>query len=116
MRDFNFQEPAPQVRYCADCGKQINPRAEICPYCGVRQYSVPTKPAYRYTPNRIVAGLLAILLVGGFGAHKFYMGQAGKGLLYLCTCWLFIPFIVAFFEGIRFLLMADDDFEAQYWH
>ena len=63
-------------------------------------------------PNRIVAGLLAILLVGGFGAHKFYMGQAGKGLLYLCTFWLFI----AFFEDIRYLLMSDDDFEEQYWH
>ena len=56
------------------------------------------------------------MIVGGFGAHKFYMGQAGKGLLYLCTCFLFIPFIIAFFEGIRYLLMSDDAFEAQYWH
>ena len=47
VRNFTFQEPTPQARYCADCGKQINPRAEICPHCGVRQYSGPTKPAYR---------------------------------------------------------------------
>jgi TM2 domain-containing membrane protein YozV len=116
MREFGFQEAAPAVRYCADCGKQIHPRAEICPNCGVRQHSARATERYRYTPNRIIAGLLAILLVGGFGAHKFYMGQAGKGLLYLFTSWLFFPFIIAFLEGIRYLLMSDEDFEEQYWH
>lgn len=26
-----------QKKFCADCGSQINPKAEICPHCGVRQ-------------------------------------------------------------------------------
>jgi TM2 domain-containing membrane protein YozV len=44
-----------------------------------------------------VAVLLAIFLVG-FGAHRFYMGEIGMGVLYLVFCWTFIPGIVAFVE------------------
>ena len=35
--------------------------------------------------NRVAAGVLAILL-GGIGAHKFYLGQSGQGILYLLFC------------------------------
>lgn len=120
MRENNFQEPAPlPVRYCADCGSQINPRAEICPKCGVRQFSPnvqPTRREKRYQPNRVVAGLLAILLLGGFGAHKFYMGNTKSGLMFLFFFWTFFPFIIAFFQGMYYLLMSDEAFEEKYWH
>jgi TM2 domain-containing membrane protein YozV len=115
MAEFGGSEgTALPVRYCADCGSKINPKAEICPHCGVRQ--TPPRAAFRYRPNRIVAGLLAILILGGFGAHKFYMGRAGAGLLYLIFSWTFIPFGVAFVEGIIYLLMTDEAFEKKYWH
>ncbi len=45
----------------------------------------------------VVAILLAFFL-GSFGAHKFYMGETGWGILYLCFCWTFIPHIVSFVE------------------
>jgi len=48
--------------------------------------------------------------LGGFGAHKFYMGSWGWGIVYLVTCWLYIPFIVALVEWIRYVLMSDDEF------
>jgi len=48
--------------------------------------------------------------LGGFGAHKFYMGSWGWGIVYLLTCWLYIPFIVALVEWIRYVLMTDDEF------
>lgn len=36
---------APDMKYCADCGKQIVRRAEICPHCGCRQFPpVPQNP------------------------------------------------------------------------
>ena len=50
------------------------------------------------------------IFLGGFGAHKFYMGSWGWGIVYLLTCWLYIPFIVAFVEWIRYVLMSDDEF------
>ncbi len=34
--------------------------------------------------------------LGSFGAHKFYLDQAGKGVLYLLFCWTCIPGILAF--------------------
>lgn len=45
-----------------------------------------------------VAIVLAILL-GHFGAHKFYLGQPGLGVLYLLFCWTFIPSLVALIEA-----------------
>ncbi len=48
--------------------------------------------------------------LGGFGAHKFYMGSWGWGIVYLFTFWLYIPFIIALVEWIRYVLMTDDEF------
>jgi hypothetical protein len=38
------------------------------------------------------------LFLGGLGAHKFYMGETGLGILYLVFFWTGIPSIVAFIE------------------
>ena len=59
--------------------------------------------------SKPVATLLGIFL-GGFGAHKFYMGSWGWGIVYLLTFWLWIPFIVAAVEWIHYVLMTDDEF------
>ncbi len=44
------------------------------------------------------AVLLAIFL-GGLGAHKFYLGKIGQGIIYLLFSWTFIPGIVALIEA-----------------
>lgn len=49
--------------------------------------------------NKIVYILLAILL-GDIGAHKFYCGKIGMGILYLAFCWTMIPGIAGLIEGI----------------
>lgn len=41
------------------------------------------------------------------------MGAWGWGLVYLLTCWLYIPFIVALVEKVRYVLMTDDGFHDQ---
>ncbi len=38
--------------------------------------------------SRTVALLLCMFL-GGYGAHRFYVGKVGSGLLWLCTAGLF---------------------------
>ena len=65
------------------------------------------------TKNKVTAGLLAIFL-GGFGAHKFYLGRKGKGFLYLLFFWTYIPAIVGFIEGIMYLIASDEDFYRKY--
>lgn len=44
--------------------------------------------------NFATAFLLCFFL-GGFGAHKFYLDEAGKGVLYLVFCWTAIPGLLA---------------------
>jgi TM2 domain-containing membrane protein YozV len=102
-------------KYCKDCGQLINEKAEICPKCGVRQAPAPlsfgsSAPNGR---NRILAALLAFFL-GGFGVHKFYLGQIGLGILYLLFCWTLIPVIVALIEFLIFLFMSDEEFNRKY--
>jgi TM2 domain-containing membrane protein YozV len=100
--------------FCRDCGEQLNAKAEICPKCGVRQKSQPGLGAI--APNgksRLAAALFAFFL-GGFGAHKFYLGKAGMGVLYLIFCWTFIPAIVALIEFIVLLTMSDEAFSTKY--
>lgn len=63
--------------------------------------------------SRIIAALLAFFL-GGFGIHKFYLGQIGWGIVYLLFCWTFIPSIVAFIEFIIYLCTSDEDFARKY--
>lgn len=65
--------------------------------------------------KKIVAGILGILL-GSFGAHKFYLGYNKEGIIQLVvsivTCGL--GGIVGFVEGIIYLTKSDDDFYQTY--
>jgi TM2 domain-containing membrane protein YozV len=56
--------------------------------------------------NRTTA-LLLTLFLGGIGAHHYYMGKVGLGILYTVFFWTFIPAIVAFIE--LFLIMKRVD-------
>jgi len=103
-------------KFCLECGAKIRRAAEICPKCGVRQFTPPLGGLGAVAPNgksKIVAAVLALFL-GGFGVHKFYLGQPGLGILYLLFCWTFIPAVVAFIEFIILLTMTDDAFAAKY--
>ena len=62
-----------------------------------------------YTKSKMVAGILGIFL-GGFGAHKFYLGRTGKGFVYLLFSWTYIPSIIGFFEGVSYLLSNEETF------
>lgn len=103
-------------KFCTDCGSAIKAKAEICPKCGVRQSSSSSVNLGGSAPNgksKVAAALLAFFL-GGFGAHKFYLGQVGMGILYLVFFWTFIPAIAAFVEFILLLTMSDEKFNRKF--
>ncbi|WP_186646032.1 TM2 domain-containing protein [Fluviispira vulneris] len=106
---MSSQIKASDEKYCSDCGKIIKVKAEICPGCGCRQSAVQLKNGR----NRVSTALFALLL-GGIGAHKFYLGKFGVGLLYILFCWTLIPGIISFIEGIRLICMSDNEFVNKY--
>ncbi len=103
------RQPQPDEHYCSSCGEIIKKEAEICPECGVRQKPAPSAS----DKDRTTAGILAILL-GGIGVHKFYLGETGMGVLYLCFFWTFIPAIVGFIEGLIYLTESDEQFQRKH--
>ena len=94
-------------KFCHACGAPIDPRAQICPRCGVPQAAAgPGK-------DRLVAAAFALLL-GGLGIHKFYLGRTALGVLYLLFCWTGIPSLIGWVEGISYLLRSNEAWAAEY--
>jgi TM2 domain-containing membrane protein YozV len=115
----------PNKKHCYACANILDVRAEMCPRCGIRQPVLPgmvestalvpvgqRAPAVQ-TRNRVTAGVFALVL-GGFGVHKFYLGQIAAGILYLVFCWTFVPALISLIEGIVFLTMSDEAFAQKY--
>lgn len=91
--------------FCKYCGKEIATDARFCPSCGATTQetpqpviniinTAPTAPAAPAAPvavtgdspkNKWVAFFLCFLL-GYLGAHRFYVGKVGTGILWLFTC------------------------------
>lgn len=63
--------------------------------------------------NKVVAGLLAVL-VGGFGLHWFYLNRSGLGILHLFFCWTPFAWISGLISGIVFLMMDQRIFNEKY--
>ena len=91
--------------YCGKCGREVLDTENACPECG-------TPVAHNAAPvgekSKLAAGLLGILL-GGFGAHNFYLGYKGKAiaqlLITLLTCGFgaMITSVWGLIEGIMIL-------------
>lgn len=104
-----------ETKFCKECGQKIAKKAVICPHCGCQIEE--TVNATTATPQIVinnsnqnqnqnnnsnaggvpfgarlrdkwVAFFLCVFL-GYFGAHKFYEGNFGMGILYACTFGLF---------------------------
>ncbi len=63
--------------------------------------------------DKNIAALLAFF-GGWIGAHKFYLGQVGWGVIYFMFSWTFIPAVAAFIEFILLALMDQDEFNRRF--
>lgn len=93
------------TKFCKHCGEKIDAKCVVCPKCGMRLQENPQNQQYQQPPvivnntnivqgrqgkeiNKWIAFLLCLFL-GGIGAHRFYEGKIGTGILYLFTLGLF---------------------------
>lgn len=63
--------------------------------------------------DKNVAGILALFL-GGFGVHRFYLGQTGLGVFYLIFCWFPVMWIIGVIDAIVFFSMDKGNFDRKY--
>ena len=99
-------------KYCKHCGELIDKECIICPKCGKQVEELKTSDSdrniiinnnnsasasaaatniggmYGRLKNKWVAFFLCLFL-GYIGAHKFYEGKIGMGILYIFTGGLF---------------------------
>jgi hypothetical protein len=96
---IGMSQPMPALaanqQFCRSCGQVISSLAPACPHCGA-----PTgvRPAGSSPKSRLAALLLCFCL-GVFGAHRFYVGKIGTGILELVTfggfgIWALIDLII----------------------
>lgn len=102
------QEATEAMKFCKHCGEKIPKEAVVCTKCGCQVEELRSEPVAQPSvvihnnntnsnvntninhsgsgrpKNKWVAFLLCLFL-GGIGAHKFYEGKIGMGILYLCT-------------------------------
>ena len=121
--DWN-EDSAPQKDMKVDFDTKGNKATSI--YVIKNEISQNNQDKKNYPKSPIAAGLLALFL-GGFGAHKFYLGYTGPAILYLLTftvgwfiLWilLYIPTIIlaiiAFVEGIIYITKSEEEFHETY--
>ena len=69
------------TKYCHACGGVIDAMAVVCPQCGVMQGGLTLCGSEK----RILPAFLLCFTLGVFGAHRFYAGKIGTGILQLFT-------------------------------
>ena len=70
---------------CRHCDTPISAIAEICPHCGVRQDPGRVARHTDASEKKLVPAAVLCVMLGVFGAHRFYVGKIGTGLAQLFT-------------------------------
>ena len=64
-------------------------------------------------PNRTTCGIVAIL-IGGFGVHRFMMGDTTGGIIRIALRCCGVGGIIGLIEGIMYLTKTDEEFYQLY--
>lgn len=78
--------------FCKNCAAEISNLAKNCPKCGEPTGFID------YSPKSKMTAVLLCFFLGWLGAHRFYVGKIGTGIIQLftvggCGIWSIIDFI-----------------------
>ncbi len=68
-----------EIKFCHNCGAEIDKEATTCPQCGVLQQD---KSLHSELKNPGLAAVLSFLIIG---VGQIYNGQIGKGILFMAV-------------------------------
>lgn len=119
MENQNTVQTQENTKFCKHCGRKIAKEAVICPLCGCQVEQITntqgTQPivinnnnnntsaasatavangGMQGKPKSKWVALILCIFLGYLGAHKFYEGKIGMGILYLFTGGLFIVGVI----------------------
>lgn len=116
-----------ETKFCKECGQKIAKKCVICPHCGCQVENLESAPTAQQPqivinnsnlnqntntnvnqmqgirPKNKWVALCLCFFLGFLGAHKFYEGKAGMGILYIFTVGIFgigvlVDFITLLFK------------------
>ena len=87
------------MKYCPNCGAQIDDNAVVCVKCGVAQPSTATQTVASELNFKWLIVMLLCFFFGCLGIHRFYVGKTGSGIVQLltaggCGIWVLIDLIM----------------------
>jgi len=98
----NYKKGSDEI-FCSSCGALISTNVKFCPNCGkspnfmgnnnssVNQYddgsinSINSADVREQREQRWLITLLLCIFLGGFGAHRFFVGKIGTAFLMIIT-------------------------------
>lgn len=118
----NVAQPEIRTKFCKHCGGTIPEDTVLCTLCG-RQVDAVANANGASQPQIVInnantntnvsngqggrakskwAALLPCFFFGAIGAHKFYEGKIGMGILYFFTGGLFLIGVIVDFTRLLF--------------
>ena len=99
--------------FCKNCGQEIDDKAVVCIHCGC---ATDNKIQTSSSDKSWIVALLLCLFLGGFGAHRFYVGKNGTAvtmlLFTLLLGWIGIGLLVSgLWALIDFIMICCNNFE-----
>jgi hypothetical protein len=116
--------------FCSHCGSEVKEGDKYCQKCGAPiEKETPASSFKKYVSedlknmasfksdnpspcSRLAAALLCFFL-GGFGAHRFYVGKTTSAVFMLLFFWTFVPCIIAIVDFIMILCGTFTDSEGR---